>query len=189
MGSQTGANRGCSTPLGTLLGFTVAPTRCLVICDSAYINWPLPDPLMHVKFIDREVLQFLFTINYMEELDDVEFVVVAVLSQKVLGKHTVHEWVADLVRVVHNRAAQARVYFATSLPILGVRKMNVINFNLNLSNGVKVWNAQNPRSHVRYAAWHRPVLNMLPSELDGEGVYSSKVISTARTELVRIVRL
>ena len=166
---QAGANPGQSTPLGTLLGFTIAPTRCLVICDSAYINWPLPDPLMHVTFIDREVLQFPFTINYMEELDDVEFVVVAVSSQRVLGKHTVCEWVADLAWVMHNRTAQARVYFATSLPILGDRKMNVINFNHNLSNGIKVWNARNPHSHVRYAAWHHPVLHMQPSDLDEGG--------------------
>ena len=185
---QAGVNPGQSTPLGMLLGFTIAPTRCLVICDFLYINWPLLDPLMCVTFIDREVLQFPFTINYMEDLEDVEFVVVTVSSQRVLGKHTVHEWVADLARVVHNWV-NARVYFATSLPVLGPRKMNVINFNCNLSNGIKVWNACNLHTHVWYADWHCPVLNMEPADLDEGAVYSSIVIMTARMELVRIIRL
>ena len=78
-----------TTPLGDMLGFLVPATRATLICDEWFINWPLPDELLQVKFFSEDWMTLGAKLHNRNIVLDTDLVVLAVATTNKVAKNTV----------------------------------------------------------------------------------------------------
>ena len=135
--------------------------KAVLLLDEQYSQWPMPDQCLYIKVVKLPSWLLLpQQLNcIMQECPQVPIIGVGLAPKERAEKETVITWVAHVAQQLRCKGKENQVFILTGLPRAAPDTMNRINYNRNLSAGVRQWNKDNPKLFIKYGPWLRPLVH------------------------------